>query len=135
LEQLKWSEWCSLETLDFSAVPLSEGVYQVRWAIHGKPKIIHRANGDDKLGILYIGEGSNLQKRIKNLWRGIYYGHGHTAGWTYDWHGLKEKFKPEHLEVRWAESPLCDAEEEKLLIEYVEKYFDKPPLNMRIPRH
>ena len=133
--KLNWSRWCSFKTLDRSSVPASGGVYQIRWTIDGKPQVIHRVNGDDESGILYIGEGSNLRKRIDSLWRGIYHGRGHTAGWTYDWYDFRKIFKPEHLEVRWVEHPECGQLENDLLIEYVEKYLDKPPLNIRIPRY
>jgi hypothetical protein len=110
------------------------GVYQIRWAIDGKPQIIHRVNGDDESGILYIGESDNLKKRISDLWRGISTGHGHTAGWTYDYYGFSKKFKLEHLEVQWIDSEDAELEPE-LLGNYVEKYLDKPPLNISIPRY
>lgn len=135
LKQLRWSEWCSLKTLDFSTIPPSEGVYQIRWAIHGKPQIIHRANGDDKSGILYIGEG-NLMERIESFWRRINHLSGrHTAGWTYDHYEFGRKFKPEQLEVRWLKHSECGRMEDELLWDYVVKYLDKPPLNMKIPRY
>lgn len=132
-----WSGWYALKTLDFSIVPPSSGVYQIRWAIDGKPQIIHRANGDDDFGLLYIGETKNLKFRIKNFWHAIQ-GHGrHTAGWTYRYYEFAKKFQPEQLEVRWGKCSELErlTWEDLLLEDYGAKYLDKPPLNIKFPRH
>jgi len=134
MTQLNWSEWCSFKTLDFRSVPASNGVYQIRWAVNGKPKSICRAKGKDTEGILYIGEGK-LMERIESFWRRIRnQGGRHTAGWTYAHYEFGKEFKQEQLEVRWLEYPECGRLEDELLLEYVGNYLDKPPLNMKIPR-
>jgi hypothetical protein len=138
IKQLNKARWYSLKTLDFSIIPSSSGVYQIRWAIDGKPQPIARANGNDEKAILYIGESSSLRKRIENFWLGIQRkGRRHTAGWTYDFYAFRKKFKLEQLEVQWLE--LHESEigelETVLLMDYVAKYLDKPPLNIAIPRY
>lgn len=135
MSELNWSKWHSLKTLDFNLVPASSGVYQIRWAIDGKSHLVHRANGDDKSGILYIGEGK-LRERIESFWSRInHLGGRHTAGWTYDHYKFRRTFKPEQLEVRWLEHSECGRIEDELLGDYAERYLDKPPLNTRIPRY
>ena len=138
IKQLNKARWYSLKTLDFSIIPSSSGVYQIRWAIDGKPQPITRANGNDKKGILYIGESSSLRKRIEDFWLRIQRkGRSHTAGLTYDFYTFRKKFKLEQLEVQWLE--LHESEigelETSLLTDYVAKYLDKPPLNIAIPRY
>jgi hypothetical protein len=137
LKNLVWSEWHILASLDFGIIPFSSGVYQLRWAITGRPQVIHRANGDDDSGLLYIGESTNLRVRIKTFWRAIHGQGGHTAGWTYHYYEFSKKFGPEEIQVRWAKCPEDEVGEceDLLLEEYVARYFDKPPLNLRIPRH
>ncbi len=132
-----WSEWYALKTLDFNIIPLESGVYKIRWAIRGKPQLIPRANGDDGSGLLYIGETKNLRLRIKNFWRAIQGRGRHTAGWTYKYYEFNKKFKPEQLEVQWGECPEYERLEweDFLLEEYGGKYLDKPPLNIKFPRH
>lgn len=137
MEQPNWSKWNGLRTLDFSSIPSSSGVYQIRWGINGKPQVIRRANGDDDSGLLYIGKSKNLQDRIKKFWRRIHGRGGHTAGWTYDFYEYRKKFKPEQMEVRWVQLPEDEIGEMEvyLLLEYVGKYLDRPPLNISIPRY
>ena len=136
--QLKNAKWYSLKTLDFSIIPSSSGVYQVRWAIGNKPKSIPRANGNDDEGILYIGQSGNLRRRIENLWSRLQDSTKgrHTAGWTYDFYEFSKKFKLEQLEVQWVEFPKSEIVglETVLLMDYVSEYLDKPPLNSAIPR-
>jgi hypothetical protein len=119
-------------------VPPSSGVYQIRWAINGKPKVIRRANGDDYSGLLYIGETKNLRARIKGFWLYVIRGRGrHTAGWTYWYYNFNKKFPPKQLEVRWATCSEFERLfwEDELLQDYGGKYLDKPPLNIKFPRH
>jgi hypothetical protein len=132
IEQLNKARWYSLKTLDFSIIPSSSGVYQIRWAVGGKPQPIPRVNGDDEKGILYIGQSKNLRKRIENFWL-----KRHTAGWTYDFYEFRKKFKLEELEVQWVEFPESEIGELEtfLLMDYVAEYLDHPPLNIAIPRY
>jgi hypothetical protein len=137
IEQLNKARWYSLKTLDLSIIPSSSGVYQIRWAVGGKPQPIPRANGNDEKGILYIGESSDLRERTENFWLRIQGKGSHTAGWTYDFYEFRKKFKLEQLEVQWLELPESEIGELEtvLLMDYVAKYLDKPPLNIHIPRY
>ena len=133
LKKLEWSQWIALRTLILSDVPAATGVYQIRWAIDGKPMSIDRANGVDKSGLLYIGKAKNLKRRLRAFCRGIFERRiTHTAAYTYIWDSFDKKFKPDQLEVRWAvvsEDELDDYEF-ALLGDYIEAYLDTPPLNI-----
>ena len=138
LKQPRWSKWTSLKTLDFSSIPSSSGVYQIRWAIDGKPQVIHRANGDDNSGLLYIGKSKTLRSRIGVFWKDVINKtEVHTAGYTYFYYSYEKKFKPEQLGVRWSPLPEdeFDSWEDELLEDYAGKYLESPPLNIRLPRH
>ena len=127
-----------LGILDFSSIPSSSGVYQIRWAVEGKPQVIHRANGDDDSGLLYIGKTKALRKRINTFWKDVINKTEiHTAGYTYFYYSFEKKFKPEQLEVRWTElsEDEIDSFEDELLEDYAGRYLDKPPLNIKLPRH
>jgi hypothetical protein len=133
LKRLRWSQWITLRTLNFNDVPLDAGVYQMRWAVNGKPKSIDRADGVDKSGLLYIGKGTNLKRRLMALYRGIIEGRlAHTAAYTYMWDDFERKFKPEQIEVRWAVTSKdeIDDYEFALLGDYIQAYLDTPPLNI-----
>lgn len=154
MEQLNWSNWCNLVSLDLSLVPKTSGLYQLRWAIDGKPQPINRVDGVDVSGCLYVGKTTakqGLKTRIKKLRRGLIQlknnamSYTHTAIYTYSLYGFHKKFKLEQIEVRWAEllkegksleehKYEVDYWEEKLLGDYVEKYLDKPPLSISIRR-
>jgi predicted GIY-YIG superfamily endonuclease len=136
-EKLEWTNWKPLCNLKFDEIPNEPGIYEVRWAIDGKPQPINRVDGVDDQGLLYIGVSLNLQLRIKNFLRRIKGGKApHTAGHTYVAFNFERKFKSENLEIRWSllsKEELKNAES-KLLEEYVKKFLDKPPLNLVIVR-
>ena len=139
---MNWSKWYNLISLDLSIIPKTSGLYQLRWAIDSKPQPINRANIIDDAGCLYIGKTANLYRRIKRLIRGLTelktnnVSYTHTAIYTYSYYSFNKKFKPEQIEIRWVETPKeeIDNWEEKLIGDYVEKYLDKPPLNINIRR-
>ena len=134
---MKWTSWKILCDLNFNEIPREPGIYEVRWTIDGEPQPINRADGVDDQGLLYIGVSVNLQLRIKNFWRRIRGERAaHTAGHTYVAFNFKRKFKPEQLGIRWALLPKEELKnaESKLLEQYVEKFLDKPPLNLVIGR-
>lgn len=142
MQELKWSEWFALNTTNIDSIPATTGVYQIRWAIGGKPQKIHRVNGIDESGYLYIGKAVNLRSRIKRFYRGVIQSpkvgkmsNRHTA-YTYTFYGFKREIKSEHLEGRYAEllREEIDSCEENLLLCYVEKFLDKPPLNISVKR-
>lgn len=134
MRELEWSQWVPLKPLDLTIVSSNSGVYQMRWTINGKPKPINRVNGVDKSGLIYIGKAKNLKRRLKALYRGIIKERltRHTAAYTYMFDEFDKKFKPEQLEVRWAELPEEEIDDcEWLLIsDYIKAYLDTPPLNI-----
>jgi len=138
MAQEKWSQWFPLRNPNFKEIQeKAAGVYEIKWAVDGKPQPINRTNGIDESGLLYIGQSSNLQRRIKGLWQHITGGKSrHTAGRTYTTYHYERKFPPEQLEVRWAllSKEQCPKVESKLLDEYVNNFLDKPPLNLSIKR-
>jgi len=139
---LNWSKWLNLISIDFSLVPKMSGLYQLRWVIDGRPQPINRANNIDDSGCLYIGKTANLYRRIKRLNHGLIQlqtknvSYTHTAIYTYSYYGFNKKYKPEQIEIRCVEKPKEETDywEEKLIGDYVEKYLDKPPLNINIRR-
>ena len=142
MDQIKWSRWFSLQGLDLSMIPGESGLYQIRWSVNGNPQLIPRANDTDNSGLLYIGKTINLKHRIRSFKRGLSklksnnVSYTHTAIYTYSYYGFNKIFKPENLEIRWAEKgkDLIDYWEEKILGDYVEKFLDSPPLNISIQR-
>ena len=133
LKSLQWSDWIALTDLDTGKVPSIAGVYQMRWASSGKPRPISRADGVDESGMLYIGKASNLKRRLKALRRGIIEERDfHTAAYTYMWDNFRRKFKPDQLEVHWAnvtKDETLDYEAD-LMGDYIKKFIDTPPLNI-----
>ncbi len=135
--ELAWTKWFTICKLKFEDIPKEPRVYEVRWAINGKPQRINRLNGTDESGLLYIGVTANLQSRIKNFWRRINGGKSpHTAGHTFVAYNFERKIKLEHLEVRWAKlsNEELDKTEAALLEDYIKKFLDKPPLNLIVKR-
>ena len=133
LKDLVWSQWIALGTLNLSDVRSAAGVYEMRWAVNGKPQSIDRANGVDRSGLLYIGKATNLKHRLRALYRGIVHKRlTHTAAYTYIWDGFDKKFKPQQIEVRWAvvSEEEIDDYEFALLGDYIQAYLDTPPLNI-----
>jgi len=133
----RWSERLLLSTEKLDGIPPFSGVYEIRWAIEGRPRPIARVDGVDENGLLYIGKAENLRSRIKAFWRYIRSEKGqHTAGYTYVFYDYEKKFRPDQLEVRWMTVPEdeMDKEETRLLDEYINKYLDRPPLNLSIKR-
>jgi excinuclease UvrABC nuclease subunit len=65
---MKWPEWNSFRKESISQIPEEPGVYQLRsLGDDGNPQSISRLQGKDPEGIVYIGESSNLKKRIKGF--------------------------------------------------------------------
>ena len=137
MKETEWSEWLSFQVQNLEEIPSSSGVYQLSWALNGHTQQIHRVDGIDENGLLYIGKANNLKSRIGDFWRYITSEKGkHTAGFTYIFYGYERKLKPDQLQVRWMPLPEdeIDEMETKLLDDYLNKYLDSPPLNISIKR-
>jgi len=136
---LDWSGWSRLIDLKTDDVPNRPGVYQVRCVdADGRPVRIFRAGGVDGEGILFVGCGGNLRKRVRKLRRALISGdRGHSEVATYVRYGFARQFPPDRLEIRWAE--LQSEDEAKrakamLLNKYMRTYLDTPPLNLQVMR-
>lgn len=133
LDKLQWRQWTTLLPLNVSEVPSDAGLYQLRWAINGKPRPIPRAYGIDAFGFVYFGKAKNLNRRLKALLNGIIERSPvHNTDSIFLWYGFEEKFKHSQLEIRWSVLPkdLIDEYEYYLLSLYVFVYLDLPPLNI-----
>ena len=134
---MDWSGWSRLIDLKTNDVPNRPGVYQVRCVdADGRPVRIFRAGGVDGEGILFVGCGGNLRKRVRKLRRALVSGdRGHSEAATYVRFGFARQFPPDRLEIRWVE--LQSEEEAKmakamLLNKYMYIYLDTPPLNLQV---
>jgi len=137
MKRKEWSDWISFQEKKLEEVPSSSGVYQLSSVINGHTQPIHRVDGIDENGLLYIGKTKNLKSRIRGFWRYITSEKGNnTAGFTYIFYDYERKFKPDQLQVRWMLLPEdeIDEIETKLLDDYLNKYLDSPPLNISIKR-
>jgi len=135
----RWSDWLLFQPEHFESIPTSSGIYEIRWAVDGRPQPINRVNGVDESGLLYIGKTRFLRLRIASFWRYIKSERKeppNAAAYAYVFYSYYFKFKPEQLEVRWMtlSEDKIDMERERLLFYYAMKYFDRPPLNISIKR-
>jgi len=68
----KWCCWHTISKENIERfVPSKAGVYYLRVAVNGKPKIIQRFWRKDNRGTLYYGESGDLWQRLTNCWRGL----------------------------------------------------------------
>ena len=124
-----WSGWATFGNLN--GVPETPGAY-----IIGTKQSIARLSGQDKNGILSIGETDNLLKRLQ-MFLACADGNrhrGHTAGWRYRELNLHKLFPITSLHFRW-KSALSKEEayslEGELLKEYASQHLELPPLNYK----
>jgi hypothetical protein len=136
--EIKWYRLEDLAIKNFVEVPNSSGIYFVRWLRNGKPVPIHRLNGCDNNGILYIGSAKKLRRRARELWEGI---SGkvkrHTISRTIVFCGLLEVIRLSEFEVSWEELETYQSaigQEWAAIFSYARKYGEPPPLNLEIRR-
>jgi hypothetical protein len=139
---LGWSEWQPLRILcnnDFTDVGDGAGTY----AIACKNLTVHRVRGQDKTGLLYVGESSSLRGRLESFAYDIECDKDtHVAGWRYNLVGLKRCAPVERLMVRWcnAKSKGKKGKQEARILEcellhaYVIEHCELPPLNYSLGR-
>jgi hypothetical protein len=131
------SRWTTPGALDLSEPAGDPGVYVVK-----APRPIVRARGEDKDGVLLIGEATNLARRIRQLSKAMGSrtqdgdaphrpGLEYSAGWGYD---FNRKFKRGSLTVEYWFTAREDHEllEAALLERYRWTFLDRPPLNSSI---
>jgi len=134
----EWSDWFSFECPDdiTDIVPKRPGIYQVR---HVKDKVaqpVQRFNGQDDQGLLYIGQTTNLRRRLREFMKSACSGTaGHSAGRTFHMY-YAVRLKPDDLEFSWLAVSIGKAKtlERKLLDRYQKRYLDRPPLNISLMR-
>jgi len=132
---MTWSEWHRFSDLkENPAENCGKGVYRVR-ATLGKDRAvpIHRVCGVDADGILYIGQG-NLCDRIgllMNIWQDDPKRHHHFTSTYIDYCDLDRIADRKLLEVQWNECDDPEAEERRLIDEYVREFGELPPGNLK----
>jgi len=144
----KWSEWQDISSIkDFAEeIGKSPGVYTIRLADSARQSIrISRLFGDDKEGLLAIGESVDLGRRIKE------FHNAYTAG-TFGRHSVGDRlflvlmcqysrFKTTYQNnsrvqfrvMKLSNKAEAQAEEEKLLKNYFKAHGELPPLNNNMP--
>jgi len=132
-----WSEWLALKVDGINRLPKKPGGYQIRAVDEKKrARTIRRCVGDDREGLLGIGESEDLRKRISNLLRcmGEKGQGGHMAGWRYAYLEMNRIFPLERIQFRYCVTKDKDAAyklEGTLLHDYVNRHFELPPLNYK----
>jgi len=125
------TRWRNLQDLDLTLVPGSPGAYQV-----ATNRPLARTVGVDPLGIIDIGESTNLRKRLKNFMRcAAQRGQeGHMAAWRYNHFHLERHLPLASLRVRWVvtkDKPAAYRAECKMLNRYLHRHCELPPLNYK----
>ena len=124
-----WSGWSTFSNM--SGVPERPGAYVI-----ATRQTITRISGQDKNGILSIGETDNLSKRLQ-MFLSCANGNrhrGHTAGWRYRELCLDKLFPIASLHFRWKSELSKEkayALEGELLKEYASQHCELPPLNYK----
>jgi len=119
---------------EWPGVRSEAGVYRIRiFDPAGRPIAIPRALGTDPDGVLDIGEGQDLQRRLYEFWgraRGKSYPHSAAAEYaTWD---LKQHWPLDRLHFDFFHAPDKKAAEQaelKMLDQYRARFYDRPPLN------
>jgi len=126
-----FTRWKNLQKLDLNLVPRGPGAYQM-----ATNRPLARAVGVDPLGIIDIGESTNLRKRLKDFMRcAAQRGQeGHMAGWRYSFFRLERYLPLASLRVRWKATQTKAAAyraECKMLSQYLHRHCELPPLNYK----
>ncbi len=140
-----WSKWRCFKDAesDWEDVPESPGVYQIRAVDResGKPVSISRLIGEDKKGILGIGESNNLRKRSKQFWASVMKEGNNenpdnmkrkSRAWLYLKFKYDKRFGKDCLQFCFKEcknKKEAKASESDLLCYYRTVFLDGPPLN------
>lgn len=138
-----WEDICSQlywrrEAASGGDFPRFEGVYRLIGLADDdpeKPATLTRLHGNDTTGTLYIGQSSNLNRRLNQfLGVPVQYGYGndHPAflRWRASWI-LGERFPPQRLAFDMLRTPDGTAPgiEADLIRAYLNSFGDTPPLN------
>lgn len=132
-----WTEWFPLDAkLEY----YGPAVYQFRQLKDGKPSPIQRWGGIDLGGILVIGETENLAKRLEDSVNAIRKCSGSTTlnllhfvqcfSRYYDHYRDFESIQ--YRFVRFSSKLEAEAEETRLITNYICEFWEPPPLNSKI---
>ena len=132
MSSIRWTIWRPLDTcIDGKLIPSAPGAYRIRC----RGRVVRRAIGRDREGVLDIGKSVRLRTRLAAFYRCVTAKkahHGHMVGWRYLHVGLHRRYPPGKLEVCWCEAD-DGAEalrlEAKALEEYARRHGELPPLN------
>ena len=136
-DTLTWNRFVELEQ-DDDRIPEKPGTYAVRCAPSGEPRMVNRAFGTDKSGILCFGRTTeqDLRRRVGMFLRASQGKKvAHVEGKRYRQLGyLEHGFRWEDLEVAWkACSDPKEAKDQELswFEEYSGIFGELPPLNRK----
>ena len=135
---IKWTEWVPIMKFDHQKSPKKPGVYEIRYASNGTAIPLPRVFGTDNRGLLYVGNTHRrtLRKRLKELKEDVAENRHvrHTVRKTFWDYRFCDAFPREKLELRYAPCKDAEDEETKILLEYLMKFKDKPPMNFTFSR-
>lgn len=132
---MNWSNWKNIKNLPDCE---GKGVYRIRLVDNnGKSISIQRFLGEDKDGIIVIGQTINIKTRLKQFYKVVKEEkkYSHSEGLTI--HLLKsikkfsEKIKSCTFQYTFSKVDEPKEEEKKLLRSYFEEYGEIPPLNYK----
>ena len=137
-ELMDRQEWCGPERLGMANPPGKGGTYVIQVYAGTTPRAVRRANGDDVLGVLLIGESINLARRINTMRSAMQLlddkrsfshrpGLEYSKGWGYD---FARAFEYTTLNVRYWMTRSHAVLEATLLERYRWEYLDRPPLKL-----
>ncbi len=122
-------EYTKINRKKLGDIPEKPGVYQIKWS----NEIIGRLLGKDKEGILMIGEGVNLRRRIRQFLTSIEGGsRPHAQGARFRNLKLHERIGIDKLEVKLSQTENKEnamRKEDEFLKYYQQKFGELPPLN------
>ncbi|MBI5500633.1 MAG: hypothetical protein HY907_10365 [Deltaproteobacteria bacterium] len=101
MRSTRWTTWKPLGTcVGEKRIPSDPGAYSIRC----RGRLVRRAIGSDREGVLDVGKSVRLRTRLAAFFRCAIAPkarHGHMAGWRYREVGLHRRYPPERLEVCW----------------------------------
>ena len=129
MNAIRWSVWFPLEPEYIAKAPHLPGSYKISCG-----EVVKRLVGEDKDGILMVGESEDLQRRIGQFHESISVSKAvsHSEGNTFYNLTMKEHFPISSLRFKFATTTTkADARslEERELNDYENVHLELPPLN------
>jgi len=121
-------------------VPETPGVYAIRSVRRGNPRVIGRAFGKDKSGILCFGragEGPGLRRRLRSFCRaasGKKVSHAEGKRYRALGYNSTDRYPLDSLRIAWLSlrsSDKAKARERRWFDQYAQKFGELPPLNRK----